>query len=60
MENTKEWKLYPVRSMFVILEQFVLDGHLDRSILNRIVAHNLLHSVSCGGGCGVGVQVIVV
>ena len=61
LEHTKEWKLYPVRSMFVILEQFVLDGHLDRSILNRIVAHNLLHSVSCcGGGCGVGVQVIVV
>ena len=52
LEHTKEWKLYPVRSMFVILEQFVLDGHLDRSILNRIVAHNLLHSVSCGGGYG--------
>ena len=44
MEHTPEWKAYPTRSMFVILEQFVIDSRLDRSILNRVVAHNLLHS----------------
>ena len=44
LEHTKEFKMYPVRSMFAILEQFVVESKLDRSILDRIVAHNLLHS----------------
>ena len=42
MENKKEWKMYPVRSMFAILEQFVVEARLDRSILDRIIGHPLL------------------
>jgi hypothetical protein len=44
MENKKEWKMYPVRSMFAILEQFVVEARLDRSILDRIIGHPLLHA----------------
>ena len=44
LENDKQWRLQPVRSMFAILEQFVEDSQIDRSILDQIVAHNLLHS----------------
>ena len=44
LENDKQWRLQPVRSMFAILEQFVEDSQIDRSVLDQIVAHNLLHS----------------
>ena len=43
-ENEKEWRHHPVRSMFAILEQYVEDSKIDRSFLDRIVAHNILHN----------------
>ena len=44
LEDDKQWRNHPVRSMFAILEQFVEDSKIDRSFLDRIVAHNILHA----------------
>ena len=44
MEHTKEWKMYPVRSMFAILEKFVIESNLDRSILDSLIEYPLLHA----------------
>ena len=59
-ENEKQWQNHPVRSMFAILEQYVEDSKIDRSFLDRIVAHNILHAsfveMSIGKNRGVDKQ----
>ena len=44
VEDSKQWRKHPVRSMFAILEQYVEDSKIDRSFLDRMVAHNILHA----------------